>query len=238
MGNLLNFYLTWKLIRKSGGQLILRIDDMDASRMRPEYVAEIFRSLEFLDIDWDHGPTGVDDFFKNHSQGSKTEYYREQLENLKNSYACSCSRSQIKKESVDGKYPGTCRELNLTLQKDFSALRIRADHLSLGDFVIWRKDDLPSYQLVSLLEDSQQKVNFILRGEDLLASSEAQVYLAKEMEIVNFQKTQIVHHSLLRNSVGEKLSKSNSSAGLNDLKIEKNQLIAELDQLAEEISFF
>ena len=62
IGNALNFILTWLLVRRRGGRLHLRIDDMDGIRVRPEVVEDIFYSLDWLGLDWDTGPSGPEDF--------------------------------------------------------------------------------------------------------------------------------------------------------------------------------
>ncbi|NJL14359.1 MAG: hypothetical protein HC913_16005 [Microscillaceae bacterium] len=63
-GNAFSFVLTWLAARHFGGKIHLRIDDLDQTRCRPEYVEDIFRSLDWLGLDWDSGPQGVDDFLK------------------------------------------------------------------------------------------------------------------------------------------------------------------------------
>ena len=64
LGNAFNFLLTSKFVRARKGTLILRIDDADSTRSRPEYIEDIFRSLEWLGIEWDRGPSGPDDFYR------------------------------------------------------------------------------------------------------------------------------------------------------------------------------
>ncbi|WP_460503336.1 glutamate--tRNA ligase family protein, partial [Hymenobacter agri] len=68
LGNAVNFVLTWLLTRRAGGTLHLRIDDLDRARLRPAYLDNIFRVIDWLGIDYDHGPTGPDDFLRHHSQ--------------------------------------------------------------------------------------------------------------------------------------------------------------------------
>ena len=68
LGNAVNFVLTWLLTRQAGGVLHLRIDDLDRARLRPAYLENIFRVIDWLGLDYDHGPTGPDDFLRHHSQ--------------------------------------------------------------------------------------------------------------------------------------------------------------------------
>jgi glutamyl-tRNA synthetase len=97
-GNAVNFLITHELARAARGTLLLRIDDLDAERARPEYLDDIFRSLEWLGIDWDEGPTGPEDFLRNWSQRSRIERYSELLLGLRKGghlYACECSRKAV-----------------------------------------------------------------------------------------------------------------------------------------------
>jgi glutamyl/glutaminyl-tRNA synthetase len=215
LGNAVNFVLTWIITRATNGTVSLRIDDMDANRSKPEYIQDIFESLEWLKLDYEFGPKSADDFIQNFSQQKRIEHYRQSLRKL-DTYACNCSRKEIQELSTDGLYPKTCLNKNLTYEKDKTSLRIKAvDGVPLGDFIIWRKDDLPSYQLVSLIEDSEANIDLIVRGEDLLNSTDAQIFLANQLSLSNFTEVKFVHHKLLVDSTGAKLSKSE---GANSLK--------------------
>lgn len=214
MGNAVNFLLTAAKIRSLNGELSLRIDDIDFKRVRPEYVQDIFKSLEYLEIDWDHGPINVDDFFQNYSQLKKIELYREFMfsGNLA-LYKCDCSRKMISTSL----YPGTCRNRHLKSQ-DYSWRVDTQDNQilsqSMGDFILWRKDDLPSYQLVSVYEDEYQKMTHIMRGEDLLSSTQAQKFISQKLNLQFFPKINFYHHGLINDETGHKLSKSQGASRL------------------------
>jgi glutamyl/glutaminyl-tRNA synthetase len=112
IGNGASFVATWALARAFDGKIMLRIDDLDAERMRPEYVEDIFQTLDWLGVDWDEGAFSVADFFKNWSQHLRLDAYEKILMNLQNTgdlYACNCSRKDIKQHSTNGLYPNTCR---------------------------------------------------------------------------------------------------------------------------------
>ncbi len=235
-GNGMSFIVTWVLARAYEGKILLRIDDLDANRIRPEYVDDIFRTLDWLGLDYDEGPKGVDDFLKNYSQHTRIELYRNALENLKNRkgvYACNCSRKIIKDLSINGLYPNICREKGLDFVEKDVAWRVNVpenasvhfqefdpiflkNNISpeyylagtMGDFVVRRKNGLPAYQIASLVDDVHYNINFIMRGEDLLNSTAAQVYLAQQLGYDNFCKNTFFHHTLLKNTEGGKLSKS------------------------------
>jgi len=232
IGNGVNFAITWTLVRAAGGTLKLRIDDADSGRTRPEFVEDIFRQLDWLGIDWDEGPSGVDDFFRNHSQLLRRGRYLELLSALRRAgavYPCSCSRKEIRAVAASGVYPGICRRAPRRGDGPF-ALRVRvADSATvevdgvavplarkMGDFVLWRKDDLPAYQLASLADDIDDRISLIVRGADLVESSAAQLYLATLLgeSGAGFRAAVFHHHPLVLGNGGEKLSKSKGALTL------------------------
>ena len=138
-GNGASFILTYALARAYEGQILLRIDDLDAERMRIEYLDDIFRTLDWLGIEWDEGPTSVADFQQNWSQHHRLDLYQNALEELKNIvtqsvmahnalkgvvYACNCSRKQINAASLNGLYPQTCRFKHLDFESKETAWRV------------------------------------------------------------------------------------------------------------------
>jgi len=234
LGNAVNFLHTWLLVRKVGGRLKLRIDDLDAERCRPEYIEDIFRQLEWLGLDWDEGPSGPDDFSRHHSQRLRLERYQEVLVELQKRdslFACTCSRKEIQLHSPAGLYPGSCRKLNLRpagphalrlLVAPGATVEVEGQPLALGremgDFVIWRRDGRPAYQLASLVDDLDDRINLIVRGEDLRTSTAAQLYLATKLGREEFSRARFIHHPLLPASDGRKLSKSDDALSLAALR--------------------
>lgn len=236
LGNAVNFLVTWALVRARGGTLHLRIDDMDGIRFRDEVLEDIFTSLEWLGLDWDSGPFGPDAFHSSFSLQKRRAFYRGELDRLQKAteklFACECSRSTIKKASPDGLYPGTCRHCGLALVPQKTAMRVQVDEGAMvsvngrsldlsrtfGDFLLWRKDDQPAYQFASLLEDEAGQINFIVRGEDLLPSTAAQLYLADLFDASYFKRCAFLHHRLIPGEDGEKLSKSRGAYALKDMR--------------------
>nr|WP_320193613.1 glutamate--tRNA ligase family protein [uncultured Desulfobacter sp.] len=241
LGNAVNFLMTWAIVRSRKGRLHLRIDDMDGIRFRPDVLEDIFINLDWLGLDWDTGPTGPDDFYKNYSLHKKKEYYRDRLQALtlnkaekagQHTFVCRCSRASIKKISPSGLYPGTCRHAGLAFEPGRHAIRLKVPKDTIievnnqsidlagtfGDFVVWRKDDQPSYHLASLLEDEQGGINFIVRGQDLFLSTAAQIYLAQCFGFTSFPVCRFLHHGLVLGGKGEKLSKSRGAYALKDLR--------------------
>jgi len=236
LGNAVNFLVTWAMVRERGGTLHLRIDDMDGIRFCDEVLEDIFETLEWLGLDWDTGPCGPDAFHSCFSLQKRRDYYRSELDRLMRKtgkfFACECSRSTIKKAAPGGLYPGTCRQCGHALVPRKTAMRVQVDegtviHVNgrcldlsetFGDFVLWRKDDQPAYQFASLLEDEARQINFIVRGEDLLLSTAAQLYLADLFNADHFRRCAFFHHSLIRGADGEKLSKSRGAYALKDMR--------------------
>lgn len=234
LGNAVNFVLTWLMVRKAGGTLRLRIDDVDCLRTKPEYLEDIFRQLDWLGITWDEGPTGVDDFHRCFSQQLKLERYREflaQLGRLGHLYPCDCSRRMIRSLAPDGVYPGFCRKRSAepgtkvavrVRVPEGSVFRVDGQEVSLckamGDFVLWRKEDLPAYQLVSLVDDLDDRITLIVRGQDLLASTAAQLFLAGLHGDNFFAAGVFRHHPLVLGEDGRKLSKSDGALSLAALR--------------------
>ena len=212
-GNLLNFALTWVYVRREGGELALRIDDVDATRARTDYVDDIFTTLNWLGFDWDHGPQTSDEFQKKFSQSARTEEYRLWFSKFPG-YACACSRQEVR-DRTDKRYDGFCRHRGLSLEREKTQWRLLAD-IPEHDIVLWRKEDLPAYHLVSLFEDLRFGSNLIIRGEDLMESTVSQKYLASMLgrDGQNFLHAHFVHHKLLFDEHGHKLSKSDGADAL------------------------
>lgn len=212
-GNLLNLQMTFDEVKKRGGIMALRIDDGDATRVRPEYIQDIFETLTWLGFTWDQGAKNFSDFTQNFSQSLKTQVYREFLKEFPG-YACTCSRQEIKART-NALYDGHCRDKKHTLTKDLSQWRLlSADPTT--DVVLWRKDDLPAYHLVSLYEDLQFQTNLIIRGEDLRESSEIQLMMAKMLgrKAQTFIEANFIHHPLILDEKQQKLSKSEGAMAL------------------------
>ncbi|MEL6673178.1 MAG: glutamate--tRNA ligase family protein [Bacteroidota bacterium] len=244
LGNLVNFAWAWLWTKKYQGQLILRIDDLDKGRWRPKYVEDIFRSLEWIGLAFDEGPSGPEDFYRNFSQHTRLDQYATAIQILQEKqrlYACTCSRKQILLASPDGSYPGTCSALHRPFEGPQTAWRIRTDrervswedrmmgpqtHLlegNLTDFVIRKKDGLPAYQLASLVDDVQMGVSFIVRGQDLQASTAAQLWLARQLNYAPFLQAEFFHHPLITQPDGQKLSKSEGAMALKTLREQGTQ---------------
>lgn len=239
LGNAINFTLTWLLTRRAGGTLHLRIDDLDRARFRPAYLDNIFRTLDWLGLDYDHGPTGPDDFERNFSQRHFLTEYEAVLQGARAAhpgvfYACRCSRAELARATpTSGLYPGTCRPRALNqatpdcawralvpaatqvtvpdLLQGLTRVQLAAE---LGDFVVRKKDGVVAYQVASVVDDVRLGVTLIVRGLDLLPSTAAQLWLAGYLPgQESFGATQFLHHGLVLDESGQKLSKSTQAGG-------------------------
>jgi glutamyl-tRNA synthetase len=235
IGNAFSFLLTALHARKHNGSILLRIDDIDDERKRTEYVEDIFTSLEWLGIEWQEGPTGPGDFEQNWSQHKRLDLYSDLLNRLQEArivFACECSRKKL--ASLEGyAYPGTCDHLRIPLDTPDTAWRMHVPpnrHVKfndlekgavdfdlgahVGSFVVRKKDQLPSYQVVSLADDVHFRINYIVRGEDLLSSTAMQLYMAEKLNLDAFRSAQFLHHKLEKDEQGHKLSKTAGSISL------------------------
>ena len=217
-GNFCNLILTYWFAKKNDAKFVLRIDDYDKSRNQMKYIEDIFRVLDQLKINFDEGPSSVEDFHKNFSQILFFSDYWNKLREIKHQYNCTCTRKDYQDQAI---YPRNCLEKKRVFEKHKSQIRYNVFdgnelfYSRIGDFVLWRKEDIPSYQLVSVLEDSAMGITHIIRGQDLYFSSLAQNYLA-QIEKIEFPFLKhIFHHKLI--TKGEiKLSKSQNAPKLMD----------------------
>ena len=229
-GNLASFLFTHDLVRRLGGSLSLRIDDLDAERVRPAYVRDLFDQLSWLGITWDEGPRSPDDLQRTWSQSFRLDRYLAMVHQLKDLgllYACNCSRKRIREAGGGERYPGTCRDLGLPLDSAGVAWRVRLPDPcevtiptwpggevrvdlagSMGDPVVLQRNGRPSYQIASLTDDLDQRTDLIVRGEDLLGSTACQVHLAEVLGHRSFAQATFIHHPLVRDAQGRKLSKT------------------------------
>lgn len=227
-GNLFSFALTWLFAKEADLDILLRIDDLDQARYRPEFAEDIFRSLEALGIDYQEGPDSLADLEKRWAQRHRLALYQEQLQILKEKghlFACSCSRKQIAAVSPDGVYPATCFGKNIPFANSKTAWRWSRNHgeVSIKAWhqadqgaelparmhyqVLKSKDGYPAYQLSSLVDDINFGITHIVRGADLWDSTVFQSLLAEDLALHPFTQISFHHHKLVQQR-GQKLSKS------------------------------
>ena len=235
LGHAYSALLNFEAARASGGQFLLRIEDIDTARSRPEFEAAIFEDLSWLGLDWQKPVL---------RQSTRTAAYRAALAQLQAQnllYPCFCTRRTLAQNTVhldpDGAavYAGRCKHLPKAEQVrrmsvEAYALRLdmtRASQSHLiwqdgaqtipatpeiwGDIILARKDIGTSYHLAVTLDDAAQGVTDVVRGQDLFASTHIHRLL---QHLLGLPTPRYQHHALLRDAEGEKLAKSRTSKPL------------------------
>lgn len=226
LGNAVNFVLTWLLIRRAGGVLHLRIDDLDRARLRRPYLENIFRVIDWLGLDYDYGPGGPDEFLRHYSQLLHLPTYNQTLRRLAQQpnllYGSPRSRSgSAPAAAVPLATPGVAWRARVPAGTTIAwvdgsqgASRVPLA-TEMPDFVVRKKDGVAAYQLASVVDDLRLGTTLIVRGVDLLPSTAAQLWLAAQLpetSLFNPARTQFYHHSLLTDAAGNKLSKTTQAA--------------------------
>lgn len=206
VGNLVNFALVDIVAREKSAEVVLRIDDIDAPRVRDEYVADIFRVVDWLGIDYTHGPASVEDA-ATWSQRTRMAHYQAALDLLRGdesaTYVCECSRTSLTAK------PCECPERDLELVTGRTTLRLRLH--DADDPVVWRRDGLPAYHLASVIDDHVLGITLVVRGEDLRSATTVQRYMSSLLPDNTFADALVVHHPVICGADGVKLSKSAGS---------------------------
>ncbi len=240
LGNIRSALLGWLQARAAGGRFLLRIEDLDRQRCRPQHVEDLYRDLEWLGLTWDEPPL---------VQSERDEVYREALASLEREglvYPCFCTRQEIARAasaphglSEEGpRYPGTCARLTAMeiverARTRRPAYRFRTppgevrfvDGLHgptvqdvatvVGDFVVRRNDGVASYQLAVVVDDAASAITHVLRGDDLLTSTprQLQLYAALGQRAPAF-----FHVPLVMNEEGKRLAKREGAFALAELR--------------------
>lgn len=202
---------------------MLRIDDADVSRLREEYVVNIFETLRWLGIRWEIGPQNPSEFYHTWSQHHRKHRYVEVLQQMRESgnlFACMCTRSQIRNADESMTYHGTCLEARHSFDADQVSWRLRTpESIALPFVVVRQKDGNPAYNLASVVDDVDFAITHIVRGLDLTPASEVQTFMAGiTPALAPFIKTNIEHHPLITDSTGKKLSKTSGDASTQSLQ--------------------
>ena len=205
--------------RSRGGRWLVRIEDLDHTRVVPGSADEMLRTLEAFGLLWD----GEVEY-----QSRRTHFYTEALESLRaagRTFDCSCSRRELTAE--ESGYPGTCRAG--PRRPGDTAIRFRIDETEvvtfddrfqgqialamgkLGDVIVRRRDGVLAYQLAVVVDDALQGITDVVRGADLLESTGWQIALQRALRL---RTPRYAHLPLLLERAGEKLSKSRRSTAL------------------------
>ena len=214
MGSMVAALASWLDARSRGGTWLLRVEDLDPPREVPGAADDILRTLEAFGLTWDGEVV---------YQSDRHALYSEALESLKrdgHAFGCICTRKDLASTAVDGLYPGTCKaglpegETPRSWRFDMpKAVQRWEDHGrgpssvagdSMGDFVLKRADGHWAYHLAVVVDDADQGVTHVVRGADLWTSTAAHMALQQAM---NLHTPEYVHVPLVKNDLGQKLSK-------------------------------
>ena len=230
LGHVVNALYVWETARRQGGRVLLRIEDHDRQRSRPEYEASILEDLAWLGFVADTAPV---------RQSERTPIYEAALNRLRTAgltYACECSRRDIVEAGGGGaelRYPGTCAGKGLP-ERPARAVRVRLsrseeafDDLLLGpqlqvpseqcgDLLVRDRQGNWTYQFAVTVDDFEQGVDMVIRGLDLLESTGRQIQLARMLG--RPEPPGFMHHPLVMSTPEQKLSKSNGATGIRELR--------------------
>jgi glutamyl-Q tRNA(Asp) synthetase len=250
LGHAYSAILAHDMARAAGGRFLLRMEDTDLERSKPEYDLQIQDDLIWLGLAWD-GPIL--------RQSKRIDAYNTRLEALVPKgllYPCSCTRSDIRaalsapQEGVAfNVYPGTCRHRGMESRRQGDALRLnlsaalqmlRAEdltfaetgpkhagrhridpehaHAKIGDVVLSRKgEDIVAYFLAAALDDADQGVTHVIRGEDLFDFTALQVIL---QHLFGLPTPVYHHHRLIRDDQGKRLAKRDDARAIAKVRAE------------------
>ncbi|MEI8234311.1 MAG: tRNA glutamyl-Q(34) synthetase GluQRS [Verrucomicrobiota bacterium] len=240
LGHARTFWIAQERARQAAGALILRVEDIDPARCKPEFTEALVEDLRWFGFQWDEGP---------YVQSARMPLYLALLERLRAGgfiYPCRCSRREVflaagapHAGEEEPLYPGTCRPKTA----DFIAPRGLCDvhwrfrvpagerlaftdgalgpqtalaGSDFGDFVVWRRDGVPAYQLAVVADDAAMGISEVVRGADLLLSTFRQLLLYRAL---GFPPPAFYHAPLLCDpATGLRLAKRHAALSLRQLR--------------------
>jgi len=246
LGHARTFWTAQERARARGGALVLRNEDIDATRYRMEFVAAMIEDLKWFGFEWQEGPD-IGGPFAPYNQSERREHYLAALEKLRVGgfiYPCTCTRKDIQAAASaphagddEVIYPGTCRGNSNPQMKNEKVrvswrFRVPDDEAisfldgncgpqsfiagkDFGDFVVWRPDDAPSYQLAVVVDDAAMQITEVVRGDDLLRSTARQWLLYRAL---NWPVPAFYHCPLMCDETGERLAKRHDALSLRQLR--------------------
>jgi glutamyl/glutaminyl-tRNA synthetase len=243
LGHARTFWIAQQRATRAAGTLILRNEDLDRARCKPEFVAAMVEDLHWFGLRWQEGPDGGGPVGP-YNQSERTGIYREAFERLRATgvvYPCACSRKDIQQAlqaphagEEEPIYPGTCRNRVATPGTRVS-WRFRVPDgetvsfgdgaqgrqafiagQDFGDFIVWRHDDVPSYQLAVVVDDAAMGITEVVRGADLLASTARQILLYRALRV---DPPAFYHCDLITDESGVRLAKRHDALSLRTLRV-------------------
>ncbi len=241
LGHARTFWIAQRRAETAGGTLVLRSEDLDGARCRPEFSAAMIEDLRWFGLHWSEGPD-VGGSHAPYVQSARMPGYIAAFEKLRARgaiYPCTCSRQDVLRAlgaphagEEEPIYPGTCRtaqrgksETNWRFHVPDGATIAFTDRAigphaetagrDFGDFLVWRKDGLPSYQLACVVDDAAMGITEVVRGADLLTSTCRQLLLYRALGL----DAPAFHHCALMTDVnGIRLAKRDDATSLRGLR--------------------
>lgn len=227
LGSLVAAVASWLYARAAGGRWIVRVEDIDTPRVVAGAEEEILGALRRYGLEWDGEIV---------RQSGRTSLYEAAVRDLQRkglTYDCACSRAELQRAAsaplgAEPVYPGTCRG-GLPPGRTARAIRFRAPDCAVafvdriagpqeenvaertGDFVVRRADGLFAYQVAVVVDDADQGVTQVVRGEDLLTSTPRQIALQRAL---GYPSPEYAHVPLVKNADGSKLGKRDGALPL------------------------
>ena len=209
LGSLMAAVASYLDARAHQGKWLVRMEDVDPPRVVPGSADDILKTLEVFSLEWDESVM---------YQSQRNEAYEKTLEVLRNKgdiFKCTCSRQQLRPQQGKHLNPCTAHEGPFSLRMRAADIVIEFEdrcqghqHQNLrqevGDYILKRKDGLYAYQLAVVVDDYDQDVTHVVRGADLLDSTQRQMYLQHQL---NFPTLSYLHFPVLLGDDGHKLSK-------------------------------
>jgi glutamyl-tRNA synthetase len=245
LGHARTFWTAQERAQAAGGSLVLRNEDLDRARCKPEFVAAMFEDLRWFGFEWHEGPD-IGGLFAPYNQSERYPVYRRALEKLEQTgliYPCLCSRKDLQaaaraphaEDDEEPIYPGTCRhapQSEIVNRKfcwrfrvpDGETISFTDGNLGpqqftagkdFGDFVVWRTDDVPAYQLACVVDDAAMQMTEVVRGSDLLVSTARQLLLYRALGLT---APRFYHCPLLTDDSGVRLAKRHDALSLRRLR--------------------
>jgi glutamyl-Q tRNA(Asp) synthetase len=242
LGHAASAVWVWGVTRALGGQVLLRIEDHDRGRSRPEYEQALLEDLEWLGLEPDLGHLAEYRAGRcAYRQSERGASYERELARLAADgmvFACDCSRRRLRESgaevpNVETRYDGRCRDRGLALEdghgvrvrmvpgaERFVDLRLGAQAqdpaAQCGDLLARDRLGQWTYQFAVTVDDWLEEVDLVVRGEDLLASTGRQLRLARLLG--RTVPPRFLHHPLIMSASGAKLSKAKRDTGIRDLR--------------------
>jgi len=245
VGHAKTFWAAQERAQAAKGVLVLRNEDLDRARCKPEFVAAMLEDLRWFGFEWQEGPD-IGGPFAPYNQSERYAIYREVLAKLERGgfvYRCVCSRKDLQaaaraphaEDDEEPIYPGTCRELNpehIANRKFCWRFRVPDGETNsfvdghfgpqqfiagkdFGDFVVWRADDVPAYQLACVADDAAMQITEVVRGADLLVSAARQLLLYRALVLA---APSFYHCPLVTDDAGVRLSKRHDALSLRQIR--------------------